>query len=241
MRLEMKSRWVLSRNEVLRWGVKFFSFCCYVQGSLYTMWNFRTLTAKFYYENEGWKSAEGSDIQIYYIWPITPVLWSCDPCDMSEMLFRHNSDVIPMLHLCNLTCWHASNFWGATQCRVAVVTGLDCMCNIGKSEIHQKWLEMIGNDWKVPGRVGLGQVTSVICGAIMWSSTSAAKMRKYVDSKLWCSSVWPQWGWRQLQNHLWGSELHVYRLWSFFVLKTVHSTGSYYTKSDWRCQSSEML
>jgi hypothetical protein len=38
------------------------------------MQNFRTLTVKFYYENEGRKSAEKSNIQIYYIWPITPVL-----------------------------------------------------------------------------------------------------------------------------------------------------------------------
>ena len=36
--------------------------------------NLEHLTAKFYYENEGRKSAEGSDIQIYYIQPITPVM-----------------------------------------------------------------------------------------------------------------------------------------------------------------------
>jgi len=78
---------------------------------------------KFYYENEGWKSVEGSDIQIYYIQPITLVLSSCDPCDMSEMLFQHNSSMFLMLHLCDLTCRHASTFWGAEQCQFRVPHG----------------------------------------------------------------------------------------------------------------------
>ena len=148
--LETKSRQVLSCNEVLRDKGEVLLLCCYVQGSLYTMWNVRTLTAKFYYENEGWKSAEGSDIQIYYIRPITLVLSSCDTCDMSEMPFRHNSE---MPHLCDLTCRHAGTFWGAAQCQVAVVTGLDCTCDIAKRwpkakfiGNHRKWSERVRKD-----------------------------------------------------------------------------------------------
>ena len=134
-----------TRGEVLLF------FCCYVQGSLYTMWNFRTLTAKFYYENEGWKSAEGSDIQIYYIRPITLVLSSCNTCDMSKMPFQHNSE---MLQLCDLSCWHAGTFWGAAQCQVAVVTGLDHACDIAK---HRPKAKFIGNDRKSSEMIRKGQ------------------------------------------------------------------------------------
>jgi len=160
--------------------------CCYVQGSLYTMRNFRTLTDTFYYENEDGKSAEKSNIQMYYIQPITPVLQSCDPCDMSEMPFQHNSDIVPMTCACDLTCQHASNFWG--HCTVLshgsnrLRLHMRHWGNIGQkwnlSERfgnHKKWSEIVRNDWK---RVGLGQVTSVTCGAITWSSTSAVKIRR---------------------------------------------------------------
>ena len=90
--------WAATRFWDKGWSSTFLLLCI-VQGSLYTMRNFRTLTARFYYENEDGKSAEKSNIQMYYIWPIIPVLRSCDPCNMSEMLFWHNSWQCPLVIL----------------------------------------------------------------------------------------------------------------------------------------------
>src|ERR1700679_2735603 len=94
-----------------------------------------------------------------------------------------------------LTCRHAGNLWGAVQCRVAVVTGLDRMCDVTKRRPKAKFIgndrkssEMIGNCRKGPGRVGLGQVTSATYDVIPVSSNRNAKMRKYANRELWSSS-----------------------------------------------------
>ena len=130
-------------------------FCCYVQGSLYTMWKFRTFDSEILLWK--WRSEKCGRVwysNLLYLAYNTchVILWPLQYVRNAILTqFQRDSDAAS---LWLLTCQHASNFWGAAQCWVVVVTGLDRMCNVTK-----RWpkVKFIGNDQKLSEMIGKGQ------------------------------------------------------------------------------------
>jgi len=71
------------------------------------------------------------------------------------------------------------------------LSGLHHKCEtLAKSKNHWKSLKVLRNDWNWLEKVREGQMSSVACGVITWSSANGAKMWKYTNSELWSSLMY---------------------------------------------------
>ena len=127
--------------------------------------------------------AQKFNLQNYHIWLTIPVQRSRDLHSMSEVLGQLNAEAIP------LTC--PRNFY-APMCHIQIVKlpGVLCSTELGIAICTrcQPKAKIIRNHWQRLEMIGIGHVTSVVCGTIMWSSANGAKIQKYMNSKLWSSS-----------------------------------------------------
>ena len=143
-----------------------------------------------------WRLAWKSNLQNYHIWLITPVWLPHDLRGISELLGWCWAEVICWLGLAILIYRHAGvlsncftelqNFGSAAWYQIGVHN--ECEMS-AESKNHRKLLKIIGNGQNWSELIGNGHVALVACGTSTWSSTNGAKMRKYMHSELWSSSL----------------------------------------------------
>jgi hypothetical protein len=107
----------------------------------------------------------------WYVWSTRPTQCWSDPADASSRLLCTD---VPM---CHVQIVKLPGVLHSTELGIA-------MCVRCRPQA-----KIIGNARKWSEKVGKGHVTSVAYGTITWSSANGVKMRKYVNSKLWSSSL----------------------------------------------------
>jgi hypothetical protein len=140
-----------------------------------------------------------------HIWLIMPVVRLRDHHVIAELPCQGNAKA---KHWHALTNWYPDVLGDCLlSCKISgVPCGAESLLQWGNDahkvlkmsaerENDQKWSEKVGKGWQRSEMIGIGHVTSVACGAIMWSSTNGVKMWKYANSELWSSSLAPTASW----------------------------------------------